>query len=421
MQLNEPPQPLSASAERIDSLDFIRGFAVLGIVVANILAMGQPSLAAFWPAAFQTPPTPADSWLWLGQFVLVDGKMRGLFTLLFGAGMALFVDRAMARDGNGIGLQARRLGWLFLFGLLHFVLLWDGDILMSYAFAGMIALLFVAWEPHKQLVLGLVMYVAGIAMGLLTYVPMQLAAETALGERPAFTAIATELSAAASAEIDRAAAGTIRLREGSYLDWVGGTLTDDLPHALWQLGTVWEETLPLILLGMALYRYGLFVHPPGAEGRKRLAWAVSAIALGSLLSLVIGLRIKAQGVTYYGVFAALYGWAPLPRLSVIVGLAVVLAALACPAVGWWGTRLKAAGRVAFSNYIGTSALALVLFHPWGGNLYGKLDRVELYLLVPAFWLIMLLWSKPWLDRFRYGPLEWLWRCLTYWTLFPLRR
>ncbi|MCB2052554.1 MAG: DUF418 domain-containing protein, partial [Novosphingobium sp.] len=106
---------------------------------------------------------------------------------------------------------------------------------------------------------------------------------------------------------------------------------------------------------------------------------------------------------------------------VVMGLAAVLAVYGATAQGWLAERLSAAGRMAFSNYLGTSLLMMSIFHPWAGGLWGELTRPELYLVVALGWAVMLMWSKPWLARYRYGPLEWLWRCLTYWQLFPLRR
>ena len=129
-----PDQPVGAG-ERIVTLDFVRGIAVLGILFPNIVAYGNVTLAYNWPKALPGGPEPFDVAVWLFQLVLIDGKFRGLFTLLFGAGMMLFMERAWAR-GATRRLQARRLFWLALFGLAHFYLLWTGDILFMYALAG---------------------------------------------------------------------------------------------------------------------------------------------------------------------------------------------------------------------------------------------------------------------------------------------
>jgi uncharacterized protein len=111
----------------------------------------------------------------------------------------------------------------------------------------------------------------------------------------------------------------------------------------------------------------------------------------------------------------------LTRLPVVIGLAALRALWGPKATGWFGSRVAAAGRMAFSNYIGTSLIMLVVFQGWGFDLFGSLDRPRLYLVVLATWVIMLAWSKPWLGRFRFGPLEWAWRCLTYGRLVKLRR
>ena len=115
------------------------------------------------------------------------------------------------------------------------------------------------------------------------------------------------------------------------------------------------------------------------------------------------------------------GWSMLPRLAVIIGLAALLAAWAPKANGWLGRRIGAAGRAAFTNYLGTTLLMVLVFHGWAGGLFGELTRGQLYLVMLASWAAMLAWPVWWLARYRYGPLEWAWRCLTYARLVPFRR
>ena len=105
----------------------------------------------------------------------------------------------------------------------------------------------------------------------------------------------------------------------------------------------------------------------------------------------------------------------------ILGLAALLALWGPRATGWLGRRISAAGRMAFSNYLGTSILMLFVFHGWALGLFGELTRPALYGVMLATWAIMLIWSPAWLARYRFGPLEWLWRCLTYMRIFPIRR
>ena len=142
---------------------------------------------------------------------------------------------------------------------------------------------------------------------------------------------------------------------------------------------------------------------------------------GSAVHLAIGLLTQADGFSFFGTQAAFLGMSPLPRLWMVLGLAALLVAYAPSATGWLGDRIRAAGRAAFTNYLGTSIVMMFVFHGWALGLFGQLNRPQLYVVVVLAWVVMLAWSKPWLDRFNYGPLEWLWRCLTYRRLFPLRR
>ena len=414
-----PAQPVGAAdGARIASLDFIRGIAVLGILAANIVAFGQPMTAYMYPDAFTVLHGEAADWAWVAQFVLIDGKMRGLFTLLFGAGMMLFMERAWAR-GQDRRLQARRLAWLGAFGLAHYFLLWKGDILFSYAVTGMVALLCLRMTGRSQLVLGALLYLAGAILwgGLMGMT--WLIADTSVGEQAGFAVARAGMIDGMNAELADGVLETRIVTEGSYPAFVAHNVTahaSDLAFFLF----LWAfETLPLMLIGMALYRLGLFEGRWSAR-RVRL-WGWAGFVGGGLATLALAVWLKAEGLTYYGTQAGFAGFSYLPRFGMTLGLAALLALWGSHVRGWLAERLSAAGRAAFTNYLGTSLIMLFVFHGWAGGLFGQLGRFELYGVMLAAWALMLAWSKPWLDRYRYGPLEWLWRCLTYGRLFPLRR
>ncbi|PKB19436.1 uncharacterized protein B0I00_1670 [Novosphingobium kunmingense] len=398
----------TAQGDRLVTLDFVRGVAVLGIVLANIVPYGHTYLAAVWPPALAGGANAADRIVWLVQFVLVDGKLRGLFTLLFGASMMLFAQRA--GDGAaGAWLQARRLGWLFVFGMAHLLLLWHGDILHGYALAGLFLLTSLHWPPDHKLAFGLALYLFGSAiLALQQGAPLMLGAEAQLAE-----------TAAESLRVN--AAELALYQEGSYFDIVrhvtferaDGILMSSLTYGL-------IETIPLAIIGMALFELGLF---SGAIDRSWLRlWGSAALLGGGAATLGLGLWVHAKGFPIDLTFFVFIGAAPVPRLAMIIGLAFLLAAWAPrAAVTALGQRFAAAGQMAFSNYIGTSLLLVPLFNGWGLGLFGRYDRIELLAFVAAIWALMLLWSRPWLQRFRHGPLEWVWRCLTYSRMVPLRR
>lgn len=410
-------EPVRAG-ERLVALDFIRGVAVLGILFANIVAYAHPRLAYFWPGALPSGGGVADRWLWLVQFVLVDGKFRGIFTLLFGAGLALFADRTRERGGSG-ALQLRRLALLAAFGLAHFYLLFTGDILFLYAVAGLAALAFVDMEPQRQAWLGVIWYLAAT-----TLMALPLASPAGLEAIPELRAPSAEYWAAleagwqarlAGAEAERAVMAGSNFSAIVRFRWAqeSGLL---YAYALLAMA----DTVPLMLLGMALYRLGLFSGE--YEGRATAAWAWAGVAFGALTAAVLGGWVLARGFPPY-LTSFVYNGATAPlRLPMIIGLTALLALWAPrAAAGWLGARLVAAGRMAFSNYLATSLLMALVFQGWAGGLFGRLDRVELLVFVPLGWAAMLAWSQPWLARFRHGPLEWLWRCLTYGRWFAIRR
>ncbi len=409
--------PVSA-AERIDTLDFIRGLAVMGILAANIVAFGQPFFAYFVPGKFLVPTGDPDGWMWIAQFVLIDGKMRGLFTLLFGAGMVLFVERAWAR-GATRWLQAWRLVILMGFGLVHFYFIWLGDILFGYGFLGLIALLCMKWRPKTLLGVGL----GGYMLGVLFYAGILfpwLVVSTDLGtSSPEFAEQRTAMLASMEAQIADQEVPTRAIASGDYATLTAHRLGEQTFEPLTNAVLFGLETLPLILIGMALFRLGFF--SGGVERGKLLRWGWIGVLAGGAAHLAIGLVMQADGFSFFGTQAGFMGMAPLPRLWMVLGLAALLVAYAPSATGWLGERIRAAGRAAFTNYLGTSVVMMFVFHGWALGLYGQLNRPQLYLVVLLAWVAMLAWSKPWLDRYRYGPLEWLWRCLTYRRVFPLRK
>jgi uncharacterized protein len=408
-----------ATAERIDTLDFIRGLAVMGILAANIVAFGQPMEAYMYPAAFKTDPADPGGWMWIVQFILIDGKMRGLFTLLFGAGMYLFMEKAWAK-GSTRGLQAWRLTILALFGMIHFFFIWPGDILFYYALFGFIALACLKWSAKTQFNVGIAGYLVGVLLLGVSLTMPWLIADTPFGES---SPELVEARAGMMVEIENALAhGAVpnaAIAAGDYGTLVMHRVTEQWYEPLANAMLFGFETLPLMLIGMALYRQGFF--SGGVTREKLLRWGWIGLIAGALAHLTIGLVVQAGGFSYYGTLAGFVGWSMLPRLWMVLGIAALLVAWAPSATGWLGQRVRAAGRAAFTNYLGTSVVMMFVFHGWALGLFGQLNRPQLYIVVALAWVLMLAWSKPWLERYRYGPLEWLWRCLTYRTVFPLKK
>ena len=393
------------STSRLIALDFVRGIAVLGILLLNIVGFAWPEIVYVGPRAPTAPVSAADDWTYLAIFVLADGKFRGLFSLLFGASLLLFVERAEASGRDGAALQRRRLAWLALFGLAHFFLIWWGDILFLYAVCGFAVLAMRDLTARRLTSAALAIFVVGaLGMAAMMAAPAFIPAEGAK--------LVANYAAQARAEVP--------VMLAPWPEHVAHTLRHDWTSPLITIAITWFETIPLMLLGMAFYKSGLFAREWDAARLRR--WAVRGIGLGLALTLPLAWWLwRAEFALPLTLFVWL-GLAPFGRLASVVGYLAVFVILARTAGSTaLGQRLVACGRMAFSNYIGTSLVMTFLFHGWGLALYARYGRLELLPFVVLGWALMLAWSKPWLAHFRYGPLEWLWRSLTYGSLAPFRR
>lgn len=408
---------LPATGGRIAALDLIRGIAVLGILTINMAGFAGPLIGTTTPH-LPLPAGPIDEVAFALSFVLFEGKMRALFTILFGASMVLFLERMEAAGRDANSLQLRRLGWLLLFGYLHFALLWWGDILFTYALCGLAAL--VCWRtPTKPLLaLALAIFALYHAQGMFRSVaPIAAESQVLAGTAgPAQAAAHREAMDHKLERMDR----DIALHRGPWAGLVADKLT---AQRFWPLAMAiagFCETLPLMLVGMALYRSGFF---NGAWPPARLrAVAAGGILLGGAATLAALAWAWSRHFPPVAMNALLASWLALPHVLMALGYAALLM-LAMPRLlaSRLGSRLSAAGRMAFTNYVATSLVMTGLFYGWGVGLFATIGAARQWLFILLGWALMLAWSKPWLDRFAQGPLEWLWRSLTEWRLLPLRR
>jgi uncharacterized protein len=405
-------------ATRILTLDVIRGIAVMGIFSVNVIDFALIQQAYLNPAA-AGGASGADLALWFANHVLVDEKMRTLFSILFGASTLLVIDRATIKGVGGARIHYARMVALFLLGLAHFYLIWVGDILVTYAATGMLAFLFVRRRQKTLLIWAAVLLTLGSAMfSAGSWRAYDL--EQKAGTR---TATAKDIKAweamgglsTPNADRDRAATETLR---SAWPTRTARRFAKEKWQVFSNIFAFLPETLGLMLIGMAGYRSGFLT---GQWPRRRQARiAAGGIAIGLLFSVTTGLALIRLDFPLWLLIGANYGFGLLPHLAMALGFASLIM-LAMRPGGWLTTRIAAAGRAAFSNYLGTSIVASLIFYGDGLALFGRLSRFEAWLVAPIMWLLMLAWSKPWLDRFHYGPFEWLWRSLARLELQPMRK
>jgi uncharacterized protein len=411
--------PSTEPPPRIVTLDIVRGVAVMGILAMNIVGFALPFQAYMNPVALG-PVGEADFASWVVSFIFVDGKMRGLFSFLFGASMLLVIEQSEAKGESADVVHYRRMFWLLFFGLAHLYLVWFGDILVGYALVGMIAFLFrnLSQRALIRWAVGLLLVQLLVFTGLaLSAMALQQAAE-APGATPAAVAEWQGLQHQFGAMSAEAKAQEFALYRGGYGGILADRVRDQALGPLKGLALFGWETLAYFLLGMAALRSGLLTG----------GWSIARYRRTALLGFGIGVPAYAllawllarDGFSVPAIFAlSMAATIPFRPLMVIAIASLII--LAIRGGGALVDQIAATGRAAFTNYLGTSLIMTTLFYGYGGGLFGTLGRAELWLVVFALWALMLLWSKSWLDRFRYGPLEWLWRSLARGAAQPMRR
>jgi uncharacterized protein len=410
--VTEPPP-------RIATLDIVRGVAVMGILAMNIVGFAMPPAAYLNPNAYGTE-SGWDLASWAFSFVFIDGKMRGLFSFLFGASLLLVIQKAEAKGESPAGVHLRRMLWLLLFGYLHFYFIWYGDILTGYATIGLIAWLFRDKAPRSLLHwgIGLVLLefvlMAGFAAGAHALTAAVAGPHPDPGAVEGLRGMSRDIAVPTAAELE----AQMRLFLGGWWGVARSQLVEHIFQPLFILAIFGWETLGYMLLGMAALKSGFFAGRWDDERYRRVALAGFAIAVPAYSALAW--LLWRDGFTVPGIFTWSFAGTVLLRPVMVAAIAASIILLTRRG-GGLTQRIAAAGRAAFTNYLGTSILMTALFYGWGAGLFGRFSRIELWLVVLAMWVLMLAWSKPWLERHSYGPFEWLWRSLARWQWQPMRR
>jgi uncharacterized protein len=427
-----------AENQRIETIDILRGFALLGILLMNIPGF---SMADYSFEAFKNDPGTFNFWLYQFIGVFFEGKMRAMFGMVFGAGLLLFIANKGTKGASVHALYYRRMFWLLIFGLIHaHLILWIGEILYLYAVCGMILYLF-RNVAAKYLVWAVpIVAIASFVAGTIQYQNIRakriayVEATTSQSQNQTLTAAQTK-ALTEWREIEKTmipnredAKENTRKMKSDYatvagylrpLAWDGQTKY--LPFEVW-------DSLALMLLGLALFKWGFLT---GSWSTKQY-WTVLKIGYGLGLPLVMYssyyafrhfttieanlARMEQVPINWIGLIY------PFQRILIVLGHASALILLSKSGVAQGlCRRLAAVGRMALSNYISHSIICTLFFFGYGLNYFAELEYYQIYFVVLVIWAIQLIISPIWLKYFLFGPLEWLWRSLTYWKLQPMKR
>ena len=408
----------TSAGERILTLDVIRGIAVMGILSVNIVGMAMIEDAYFYPPAYGFHST-GDKVMWALNSIFVDGRFRAMFSILFGASMTFVVTRAIEAGKKGWQVHYARMIVLLLFGCIHYYVLWWGDILMNYALVGMVAFAFWRLKPSLLVLAACAAlaysYVPAVVFGLPEIheikLGMQPGASPALQEK-AHKAFAQITPSPAELESDRQAHESLAAHTRAMSH---GDAALDPWESVYGYGI---ETLGFMLLGIAAFKTGFLT---GEWPRRRyVEIAVACLGFDLLIQTYAAYLILQANLDPF----TFMPWdriflSPLRAVGGFGYIALIILLFSRRSA--LAERFAAIGRAAFTNYLGSTIIATLVFFGTFGGLYGQLSRGQAWLIVPVIWAVMLLWSKPWLERYNYGPFEWAWRSLSRWKLQPMRK
>ena len=429
------PAPV-AGEERIAALDVVRGLAVLGILVMNIVEFAHP-FEAYDNPAYAGGSSGPSLWTWFVQAVAFDGKMRALFSMLFGAGLVL-IDERMQRKGQGeraADYLLRRCLWLVPFGVVHrFGLQWSGDILYQYGLLGALAVAFRRLRARTLILLGAATLAILVPIGLFGYAKnVRLRAQAAeavrleqAGEKPGEDLAAArkrwETRLASIPPKPETVAKEVQAMRGGYAAVFAHRW--DYHHtfqsAYLYYYFVWD-VLGMMFLGMGLMKLGFFagraplrVHEAllggGLLAAAAVTWWARTWWQTGFSPAAIGLSAIRQSTYSFSRALIALAWASALLLVVRAGV-----------LRWLTLALRAVGQMAFSNYVLQTICCSLLFFGYGLGWYGRLSRAQLMGVVLAVSLLQIGVSLVWLRHYRFGPLEWAWRSLTYWQRQPMRQ
>jgi len=392
---------MTPQADRIASLDVLRGLGILGILAVNASVFAQPFALQFDPVVLG-PMDPDSTNVWALVHVAFERKFVTLFSMLFGASILLVGGDGTDPERNRI--LYRRLGWLALFGLIHGAAVWYGDILLCYAVTGFVAVLFRRWTPRRLIVTGALMTTVMAGFEAVD------AWNSALASADAAQAISFANPEAARVEIS------------AFGGDFASSLIANFEH--WQVMAGYTlyfvpATLGLMLMGMGLFRTGVLK----AERSAGLYALLLAAGLASM-ALLGWAAWREVGSVFTDAPAGALRESINGVLSPVMTLGYVglICLIVKSPLRWLTGPLAAAGQMAFTNYLTQSLIMTAIFYGGRGlGLFGSLTLAQVAPIVVGVWVLQLVWSPLWLMAFRYGPFEWVWRSLTFGRPVAFRR
>ncbi len=438
--MNESPKHAGpvGQQERIIILDSLRGIAILGILLMNIPGFALPAPAAYGDLTVLNELGTINQKVWYFVEMTFAGTQRALFSMLFGAGMILFIA---GKENKLEGLMPaeyfiRRQLWLLVFGLFNaFVLLWFWDILFQYAICGMIIFAFRRLSPKALIIAAIVCLCFQTLRDNVDFYREK--TQIAKGELVAkLDTSTTKLNPEQFADLhamhglkEKYAADTKLKDKDKSLKMIRGNYAQLYEYQsersyhgeiFYTYFGIWD-VLIFMFLGMAFYKNGMLT---GAASAKTYMWLfIGCIGLGGALTWLRLDGILGMNFDQYEIIKNIpFETYEVARTFRSIGIfAFIMLLYKSGSFKWLFAMMRPVGQMAFTNYLMQSLFVGLFFYGIGLGMFGKLERYEIYYVVFITWAIQIIYSHIWLRYFRFGPLEWAWRSLTYWEIQPMKK
>ena len=395
--------------KRILSLDLLRGFAVLGILIMNVQSMSMIGSAYINPTSFGDL-TGINKWIWILSDLFANSKFMSIFSMLFGAGIILFTERALEKGRRAGQLHYRRNFWLLVFGMVHAYLIWYGDILVAYSLCAFLAFVFRKLKPRTLIISSILFFIVPIIFTVGSGLTIQTWPEEAYNQNmeswmPVQETIDSEIAA----------------MQGSWMDQMDQRISDTIFMQsflfFWQ--TFWR-VMSMMLLGMAIFKWGIITAKKSKEFYMKM----------TVITLAIGFFFTGSGIVqnFRHSWSMEFSMFPGSMYNYVGSVATALSYIAMVMLLAKSAKfiklkeiVSSVGKMAFTNYILMSVLGTFIFYGHGFGLFGTVERSGQILIVLGIWIVLLVISPLWLKIYQYGPLEWIWRVLTYWRSQPMKK
>lgn len=398
------------AGNRIISIDILRGFAVLGILVMNIQSYSMPGAAYLNPTAYESLKDN-HLWVWLVSHVFADQKFMAIFSMLFGASLVMLSSKARKEQLRSGNLQSRRFASLLFIGLLHAYLLWAGDILVSYAICGFMMYYLRSKKTKSLFRLGITFLVIGFAISIL------MGYSIPFWEPGQFEALREAIWSPDKAAIIEEVTQYQSNWERQML--VRAPAAFELQTEVFITSTMWR-VCGLMLIGMGFYKKRVF--STKQKGKYYRKMAIYGLGIGLplvVIGTILHFHYDWDFEKSFFFISQLNYWGSVLMAIGYIGVIMILAKVYSRS--GLTKRFAEVGRMALSNYLLQSIICSIIFYGHGFSLFGDLDRSAQLFIVLVIWVFLMIFSTVWLKFFRYGPFEWIWRSLTYGKLQPLSK